>query len=152
MSDSVIPWTVAWQAPLPSTISWSLLKFMFIELVTLSNHLILCCPLLTLPSIFRVFSSESALHIRWPTYWSFSNSPFSEYSGLISFRTDWLDLLQSKGLSRVLQHHKWKASVLQPQPFYGPTLKSIYDYWKNHSFHETNLFWQSNVSSFYYDF
>ena len=67
---------------------------------------------------FRVFSSESALHIRWPIYWSFcfSNSPFSEYSGFISFRTDWLALLQSKGLSRVVQHHKRKASVLQPQP------------------------------------
>ena len=91
------PWTAAHQASLSFTISQSLLKFMFIDLVTLSNHLILCSPLL-LPSIFpsiRVFSNESALCIRWPKYWSysFSISPSNEYSGLISFRMDWLDLL-----------------------------------------------------------
>ena len=92
------PWTAAHQAPLSSAISQSLLKFMSIELVMPSNHLILCCSLLFLPSIFpsiRVFSSESALHIRWPKYWQFSFciSPFNEYSELISFRIDWCDLL-----------------------------------------------------------
>ena len=88
------PQTEACQASLSSTISRSLLKLMSIELVMLSNHLILCCPLLFLPSIFpsiRVFSNESALHIRWPKYWSFSFSPSSEYSGLISLRIEWFD-------------------------------------------------------------
>ena len=92
------PWTVSHQASLSITNSWSLLKLMSITLVMPSNHLILCCPLLLPPSIFpsiKVFSSESVLHIRWPKYWSFSFSisPSSEYSGLISFRIDWLDLL-----------------------------------------------------------
>ena len=94
------PWTAARQASLTITNSWSLLKLMSIESVTLSNHLILCCPLLLLPSIFsciRVFSNESALHIKWPKYWSFSISPFNEYSELISFRMDWLDLLAVRG-------------------------------------------------------
>ena len=93
------PWTAACQAPLSSTISQSLLKFMSIELVVLSNHLILCHCLL-LPSIFpsiRVFPSEWALHIRWPKYWSFSISPSNEYSGLISFRIGWFDLLAVEG-------------------------------------------------------
>ena len=93
------PWTAANQATLPITDSWSLLKFISIELVMPSNHLILCCPLL-LPSIFpsiRVFPSESALRIWWPKYWSFSISPSNEYSGLISFKTDWLDLLAVQG-------------------------------------------------------
>ena len=90
----VTPWTVAHQAPLSFTVSWSLLRFMSIESAMLSKHLIICCPLLLLPSIFasiRVFSSESALHIRWSKYWSFnfSISSSSEYSGLISFRIDW---------------------------------------------------------------
>ena len=94
----VIPWTAAHQASLSITNSWSLLKFMAIELVMPSNHLILCRSLFLLPSVFpsiRVFSSESVLHIRWPKYWSFSFSisPSNEYSGLISFRMDWLDLL-----------------------------------------------------------
>ena len=89
----VTPWSAAHQAPLSSTISWSLLKLMSIELVMPSNHLILCCPLLLLPSVLpsiRAFSNESALHIRWPEYWSlsFSISPSDEYSGLISFRID----------------------------------------------------------------
>ena len=105
MSDSATPWTAAHQASLSFTISWSLLKLMFIESVKPSNHLIFSCPLLLLLSIFsstRVFSSESALHIRWPRYWSlsFSISPSNEYSELISFRNHWFDLL-SKGLSRV---------------------------------------------------
>ena len=97
-----ISWTAAYQAPWSFTISWSLLKFMSTESVMLSNHLILCYPLLLLPSIFpslRVFSSESALCIRWPKYWNFSFSIISssEYSGLISFRIDWFDLLAVQG-------------------------------------------------------
>ena len=108
VSDSASPWT-ARQASLSITNSWSLLKLTSIELVMPSNHLILCRPLLLPPSIFpsiRVFSNESVLHIRWPNYWSFSFSisPSNEYSGLISFRTDWLELLQSKGLSRVFSN------------------------------------------------
>ena len=106
------------------TISQSLLKFMSIELVISSNHLILCHPLLLLPSIFRsirVFSNELALCIRWPKYWgfSFSISPSNEYSGLISFRTDWLDLLAVQGtLKSLLQHHSSKGSNLQRSAFF----------------------------------
>ena len=95
-------WTVAGLAPLPSTVSWSLLKSMFIELVILSNHLIIGCPLVLLsifPS-FRVFSYKLALGIRWPKYWSFSVSPSDEYSGLIFFRIDWFDLLAVQGTSQ----------------------------------------------------
>ena len=112
------PWTTACQASLSFTISQSLLKLMIIELVMPSNHLVLCCPLL-LPSIFpstMVFPKELALLIRWPKYWSFSFniSPSNEYSGLISFRMDWLDLLAVQGtLNSVLHHHSLKASVLQ---------------------------------------
>ena len=94
------PWTAARQASLTITNSWSLLKLMSIESVTLSNHLILCCPLLLLPSIFsciRVFSNESALHIKWPKYWSFSISPSSEFSGLISFKMDRFHLFAVQG-------------------------------------------------------
>ena len=96
------PWTVAHQASLSITNSWSLLELMSIKSVMSSNHLILCCPLILLPSIFssiRVFSNELALHIRWPKYWSFSFSisPSKEYSGLISFRIDWLDLFDVQG-------------------------------------------------------
>ena len=104
-------WTIAHQASLSFTISWSLLKLMSIESVMPSNHLILCCPLLLLPSIFpsiTVFPNESALHIRWPKYWSFSSSisPSNEYSGLISFRMDWFDLFAVQGtLKSLLQHH-----------------------------------------------
>ena len=114
----VTTWTAARQASLSFTNSWSLLRVMSIELVMLSNHLILCHPLLLLPSIFpstRVFSNESVLHIRWPKYWnfSFSISPSKEYSGLISFRTDWLVLLAVQGtLKSLLQHHTSKASIL----------------------------------------
>ena len=100
------PWTAACQASLPITNSQSLLKPMSIESVIPSNHLILCHPLLLLPSIFpsiRVFSSESALRIRWPKYWSFSISPSNEYSGLISFRMDWLDLLAVQGTRKSVQ-------------------------------------------------
>jgi len=115
----VTPWTAASLASQSITNSWSLLKLMSIELVMPSNHLILCHPLLLLPSIFpsiRVFSSESVLHIRWPEYWNFSFSiSFSnEYSGLIYFRMDWFDLLAVQGtLKGLLQHHSSKASVLQ---------------------------------------
>ena len=112
------PWTTAHQASLSITNSKSLFKLMFIELVMPSKHLILCRPLLLLPSIFpsiRVFSKESALRIRWPKYWSFSFSISSsnDYSGLISFRIDWLDLLAVQGtLKSLLQHHSSKASFL----------------------------------------
>ena len=118
------PWTAAHQAPLSSTISQSLLRCMSIESVMLSNHLILCCPLLLLPSIFpsiRVFSSELALHMRWPKQWSFSFSitPSNEYSGLISFRIDWFDLLAVQGtLKSLLQHHNSKASILWHSAFF----------------------------------
>jgi len=103
----VTPWTAALQASLSITSSQSLLKLMFIELMILSNHLILCCPLLLLPSIFpsiRVFSNESVLHIRWPKYWSFrfSISPSNEYSGLISFRIDWFGLVAVQGTLKSL--------------------------------------------------
>ena len=113
------PWTAACQASLSITISWSLLKIMSTVLVMPSNHLIFCRPLLLLPSIFpriRVFSNESVLHIRWLKYWSFSFSmiPSNEYSGLISFRMDWLDFLAIHGtLKSLLQHHSSKASILQ---------------------------------------
>ena len=112
------PWTAARQASLSVTNSQSLLKLTSIELVMPSNHFILCCPLLLVPSIFpsiRVFSNESALCIRWPKYWSFSfnMTPSNEHLGLISFRTDWLDLLAVQGtLKSLLQHHSCKASIL----------------------------------------
>ena len=110
------PWTVARQASLSITNSWSLLKLMSIESVMPSKHLILCHPLLFLLSIFpsiRVFPNESVLPIRWPKYWSFSISPSSEYSGLISFRMDWLDLRSVPWtLKSLLQHHSSKASIL----------------------------------------
>ena len=105
-----------------------------------SNHLILCHPLLLLPSILpgiRVFSNESPLHIRWPKYWNFDFSirPSNEYSGLISFRMDWLVLLSVQGtLKDLLQHHSSKASILWCSDFFMVQLISIHDYWKNHSF------------------
>ena len=117
MSNSVTPWAAARQDPLSIINSRSLLKLMFIELVMPSNHLILCHPLLLLPLIFpsiRIFSNESVLHIRWPKYWTFcfSINPSNEYSGLISFRMDWLDLLAvQETLKRLLQHHSSKASI-----------------------------------------
>ena len=118
------PWTAARQASLSITNAQSLLKLMSIKSVMPSNHLILCHPLLLLPSIFpsvRVFSKESILHIRWPKYWSFSFSisPSNEYSGLISFRMDWLDLLAIQGtLKSLLQHHSSKASILRRSAFF----------------------------------
>ena len=117
----VTPWTAACQASLSITNSWNLFKLMCIESVMPSSHLILCGPLLLLPSIFpsiRVFSNESVLHISWPKYWSFSFSisPSNEYSGLISFRMDWLDLLAVQGtLQSLLQHHSSKASTVYSQ-------------------------------------
>ena len=113
------PWTAACQAFLSIVNSWSLLKLMSIDSVMPSNHLILCCPFLLLPSILHsisVFSTGSAFHIRWPKYWSFSLSisPSNEHPGLISFRMDWLDLLAIQGtLKSLLQHHSSKASILQ---------------------------------------
>ena len=135
------PWTAAHQVSLSITNSQSLLKLMSIELVMPSNHLIFCRPLLFPPSIFpsiRVFSNESFLCIRWPKYWSFSFSisPSNEYSGLISFRMDWLDFLAvQRTLKSLLQYHSSKASILQKALsfLYSPTLTSIHDYWKNHS-------------------
>ena len=118
VSNSVTPWAVAQEASLFITNSQSLLKLMSIKSVMPSNHLILCHPLLLPPSIFpsiRVFSNESVLRIRWPKYWSFSFSisPSNEYSGLISFRIDWLDLLAVQGtLKSLLQHHSSKPSIL----------------------------------------
>ena len=133
-------WTAALQTSLSITNSQSILKLMSIESVMPSNHLILCHPLLLPPSIFpsiRVFSNESALHIRWPKYWSFSFSisPSNEYSGLISFRMDWLDILAVQGLSRVFSN-----TTVQKHQFFGTSFlyslnfTSIYDYWKDHSF------------------
>ena len=126
------PWTAAHQASLSFTISQSLRKLMSIESAMLSNHLILCCPLLLLPSTFpsiRVFSNESVLHIRWPKYWSFSFSigASNEYSGLILFRIDWFDLLAVQRIIKsLLQHHSWKASILQHLAFFTVQLSHPY--------------------------
>ena len=146
MSDSA-----AHQAPLSSTVSQSLLKFMSIELAMLSNHLILCCPLL-LPSIFpsiRVFSSDLALCIRWPKYWSFSISTSSEYSGLLSFRINWFELLVVQGTlnsSPTPQFKSINSSVFSL--LYGPAPTSTEDYWKNYTFDYIDLCRQNNVSCF----
>ena len=126
------PWTAAHQASLSVTNSWSLPKLMSTESVMPSNHLILCHPLLFLPSIFpstRVFPNKSALRIRWPKYWSFcfNISPSSEYPGLISFRMDWLDLLAVQGtLKSLLQHHSLKASILRCSAFFTVQLSHPY--------------------------
>ena len=124
------PWTVAHQASLSITNSWSLLKLMSIESLMPSNHLVLCHLLLLLPSIFpsiRVFSNESALFSRWPKNWSFSISPSNEYSGLISFRMDWLDLFAVQGtLKSLLQHHSSKASILWKSAFFMDQLSHPY--------------------------
>ena len=126
------PWTAARQASLSITDSRSLLRLMSIKSVMPSNHLILCHPLLLLPSVFpniRIFSKESVLYFRWPKYWSFSFSISlsNEYSGLISFRNDWLDLLAVQGtLKSLLQHHSSKASVLQCSAFFMVQLSHPY--------------------------
>ena len=154
VSDSATPWIPACQASLSITNSRSLLKLMSIKSVMPCNHLILCHPLLFLPSIcssIRVFSNESVLHIRWPKYWSFSFSISSsnECLGLLSFRMDWFDLLEVPGtLKSLLQHHSSKASILWHSAFLIVQLTSIHDYWKNHSFDYMDICWQSNVSAF----
>ena len=131
------PWTAARQASLSITNSRSLLKLMSIESVMPSNHLILCHPLLLLSSVFpsiRVFSSESVL-IRWPNYWSYHISPSSEYSGLISFTMNWLDLLAVQGTPKsLLQHHSSKASILWHSAFFIVQLSHPYMTAGNHSF------------------
>ena len=146
------PWTAARQASLSITNSGNLPKLVSIESVMPSNHLILCRPLLLLPSIFlsiRVFSNESALCIRWPKYWnfSFSISPSNEHPGLISFRMDCLDLL---AVQRTLQEcsptPQFKSINSSALSFlYSPTLTAIHDYWKNHSLDLMDLYWQSKV-------
>ena len=151
------PWTAAHQTSLSITVSQSLLKFMSAESVVLSNPHILCHPLLLLPSLFasiRVFSSELALHIKWPKYWSFSFciSPSNEYSGLISFRIDWFDLVADQGTLKSLLFSKafqFKGiSSLVLSLLYGPALTSVHDYWENHSFEYTDLCWQIDVFAF----
>ena len=123
-----------------------------IELVMPSNHLILCSPLLCQSSIFpiiRVFSNQSVLHIGWPKYWNFSISPSNEYSGLISFRMDCLDLLAIQGTLKSSPAPRFKSINSSVLSFlYGPTLTSIHDYWKNHTFDYADLCQQSNVSAF----
>ena len=153
----VTPWTAAHQASLSFIISQSLLKLMSIESIMLSNHLTLCHPLLLLPSIFpsiRVFSNDLALHIRWPKFWtfSFSRSLSNEYSELISFRIEWFDLLAVQGtLKNLLQHQFESINSSALSLFYGPTLTSVHDYWKNHSIDYTDLsirwYWLSNTLS-----
>ena len=148
------PWTTASQAALSITNSLNLLKLISTESVMPSNPLILCCAFLIPSSIFpsiTVFSNESALCIRWPKYWSFSFSisPSSEYSGLISFRMDWLDLLAVQGtLKSLLQHHSSKASILWYSAFLVVQLSHPYMTTKNYSLDETDLCWQRNVSAF----
>ena len=153
--NSVTPWTAAHQASRSITISKSLIKLTSIESVVPPNNLILFHALLLLTLIFptiRIFSNELALHMSWPKYWfSFNISPSNEYSGLISIRMDWLDLLAGQGtLKSPLQHHSSKASLLQRSAFFMVqlSLTSIHDYGKNHSFDYTDLCWQSNVSAF----
>ena len=126
------PWTAACQASLSITNSWSLLKLMSIELLMPFNHLILCHSLLLPPSIFpgiRVFSNESAFPIRWPKYWSFSISSSNEYSGLISFKIDWFDLLAVQGtLKSLIQHHSSKTSILWCPGFFIVQFSLSYSY------------------------
>ena len=151
MSNSVTQWTAACQASLSFTISRSWLKLMSIESMMPSNHLILCHPLL-LPSIFpsiRVFSNESALRIRRPKYWSFSFNiiPSTEHPGLISFRTDWLDLLAVQRDSQESSPAPRSESIISSalSLLYCPTLTSIRDYWKNHSFDYRDFCHQSDI-------
>ena len=126
---TLTPWTVACQASLSFTISQSLLKLVSIQSVMPSNHLILCHPLVLLPSIFpsiRVFSNQSALVIRWPKYWSFSISPSNEYSGLISFRIEWIELAVQGTTKSLLQHYGLKASILRLSAFFMVQLSHPY--------------------------
>ena len=147
------PWIVARQAPLSFTISWSLLKFMSTESVMPSHHLILSRPLLFLPSIcpsIQVFSNESALRIRWPKYWNFnfSLSPSNEYSGLISFRIDWFNLLAvQRTFKSLLQHYHLKVTIFWCLAFF--MVQHLTPLWKNHSFDYTDgPLWASDVSAF----
>ena len=138
------PWTAARQTSLSISISWDWLKLMSFESVIPSNHLILCHPFLLLPYIFptiMVFSNESDLHIRWPKYWSFSISPSNEYSGLISFRINWFDLLAVQGtLKSLLQHHISKTSILRCSAFFMVQLSHPYMITgQNHSFYYIGL-------------
>ena len=149
-----MPWTGAHQASLSFTLSQSLFKLMSIESMMLPKNLILCRLLLLLPSIFpniRVFSSESPLHIRWPEYWSFSISPSNEYSGLIFFRIDCSRSPCSPRDSQEFSPTPQFKSInsLGFSHLYGPTLTSVHDYWKNHSFDYMDLCWKSGVSAFY---
>ena len=137
----------------PSTVSQSFLKLMSIKSMMPYNRLILCRPLLLLPSIFpciRIFSHESALLIKWPKYCSFifSISPSNIYSKLISFRADWFDLAVQGTVKSLLQYHSSKTSITALSFLYGPTLTSIHDYRKNHSFVYMDLCRQSDVSAF----
>ena len=147
------PWTAVCQASLSFTNSWSLLKLRSFESMMPSNHLILCHPLLFLPSVFpsiRVFSNNSALGIRWSKCWSFSFSisPSNEYSELISLRIDWVDLLVVQGtLKSLLQHHHLKASIIRHSAFFMVQRSHSY-YWKNHSLDWTELCRKSDVSAF----
>ena len=151
----VTPWSR--QASLYITNTWSLLKLMSIESVMPSNHLILCCPLLLLPLIFpsiSVFSSDSVLHIQWPKYWNFSfrTHPSNEYSGLISFRMNWLDLLVVQGtLKSLLQHYSSKASILQHSTFFMVQLSHPYmTTGKTIALTRWTFVGKVNVSAFYY--
>ena len=149
----VTPWTAACQASLSIANSQSLLKLISIKQVMPSNHLILCHPLLLLPSILpsiRVFSNESVLHIRWPEYWSFSFSisPSNEYSRLISFRTDWLHLLAVQGtLKSLLQHHSSKALILWHSAFFMVQLSQLY-MTTGKTIDYMDFCWQSGSSAF----
>ena len=150
---SASPGTTAHKVSLSFSICQRLLKLMSIKSVMPSSHLILCHPLLLLPSIFpsiRVFFNESALHIRWPKYWSFSFSPSNEYSELISFRIDWLDLLAVQGtLKSLLQHHSSKASILRHSDIFTFQLSHPYmTTKKNYIFDYKDLCQQSDVSAF----
>ena len=140
----VPPWTAACQASLSFTNTQSLLKLMSTELMMPSNHLILRHPFLLLPSIFpsiRVFSNESVLHIMWPEYWSFSFSisPSNEYSGMISFRMDWFELLAVQGPLKSSPTPQFKNIHSALRLIYGRNVTSIHDYWKNHRFESTHL-------------
>ena len=133
------PWTAAWQASLTLIISWSLPKSMCIESMMPSNHFILCYPLPSILPSIQVFTSESAVRIRWPKYWSFSISPSKEYSGLISFEIDWFDLLGFQGTESSPAPQIESINSLVLCLLYCPTLTSAHDYWKDHSLNYTDL-------------
>ena len=146
------PWTETRQASLSITNSQSLHKLMSITLVIPSNHFSLCYPFLLLPSVFpsiRVFSNELVFRIRWPQYWifNFSISPSSQYSWLISFRMDWLELLEVQGTQESSPTPQFKSNSSALRFFYSPTLMFTHDYWENQSSDKTDLCWQSNGSA-----